>query len=362
MSKNENKTDLEKLIDKLKNALDTAKKCKRDSDNVELRKKLIKNMRKTATFRRLLILTPRDFDWIGYSNSRDLINNVGEVSSVGNIASSILLAIILWFTVFPVSPINLPSYINEYKLSWVLSSIAFISLASSMMYFIISSVKQAILSIKTLKDMADIEEKNVAIDEEYYNNYIKLAKYIEYFIKIASKYNNINEPDSESAQLVTKAGKMCLDFFDAYDKSLAIQEIEEVKAEIDDIETNADYLEKYQLDSEKLELLNILTRGAEKALVNVGIYRSRLERIIEKAKTLVRMHSKSEVDTVRNLVNIIIPEVIELCSSSSSSENENVIEALDITESKIDSMINSSEKVFNIKAKSTVSAIKQMLK
>lgn len=361
MSKNINDIDLLNIIDKLKNMLDNAKKCTKNSDVIDSKRKLINNMRKTATFRRLIILTPRNFEWLGYSNSRELINSVDEVVSIGSIAASILISIAIWFMIFPLSPINLPSYVTDYKFSWKLSSLAFISLTSSMMYFIISSIKQAIISIKTLRKLADDEEKNLKSDEIYYSSYAKLVEYIEYFIKIASKYSRLNDTQCESVQLVAKASKICLDFFDARDKSIVLSEIEEIKCQIDTIETDIDSLEKYKLDSEKMSMLGMLTRGAEESLENTGIYRERLRVIIDKTKDLIKIHSKSEGDIVRNIVNIVIPELIDLCCSS-NNENENVAEALSITESKIDLLLSTSEKVFNIKAKSTVSAIKQMLK
>ena len=94
---------------------------------------------------------------------------------------------------------------------------------------------------------------------------------------------------------------------------------------------------------------------------HAGIYKDRLKKIIKKAKRAVSIADRSNADTLDNIINIVIPEIGKLCTARDDVESNDIVEVLDLTEEKLDSILGEANRMLEINESSTVSALKKML-
>lgn len=329
--------------------------------NLKDKEDRLKRMKKEANVLKALILPLSDLDWMGYRYSGKFIEANDDMVTCDNCLVSIVLAIITWLFAFPVSPINLPDFVDGYRIYWMFISAIFVALAGFAFYFIISSIKQAIISVKTLNTFITTEISEIELTKKQVTEYYTICGIIEKVVKLIDKYTSNETDNTEILRLLSNAVDICLGLDDLKDKSGKVAELEQIVSKIEALELSDDTLEKYQLDSEKRDLLTKLDRGARKSIGLCGIYKNQISQLIDKCEDLVKIGFKPGDDTIANIVNIVIPELIKLCSESSKSQNTSIVEALSLTEQKLDVLLSSSEKMFDIKAKSTTSAIKKLL-
>lgn len=354
--KNNNIDKLDEIIGTLRVSI---RRCESDLKDYE---RYLEKIEKHTKISKIFINTPRDFDFLGSSKSNILYDVVEHPFRVSHIVISSLLAIGFWYVFFPISPYNLSDGLGyTHFWMWALSILSLVALVVGFAYFT-SAIHQCILTLIKMSEFKKEYNEKIEGVKNKLSDLDSMVRTYTTLVDIASTAEISGANSEYLKESIDKAVDIAIGIGTDLDcfKSQGSRVISLVN-KASSIVTSIENLEKYSFDSKTENLIFQLEAGAMKMAEHAGIYKDRLKKIIKKAKRAVSIADRSNADTLDNIINIVIPEIGKLCTARDDVESGDIVEVLDLTEEKLDSILGEANRMLEINESSTVSALKKML-